>query len=45
MEMKEKFDSFWRKMDIHRNNAFSVTAMEAAFRYGDEWLDQLLPLS
>jgi cystathionine beta-lyase len=42
MEMKEKFDSFWRKMDIHRNNAFSVTAMEAAFRYGDEWLDQLL---
>jgi cystathionine beta-lyase len=43
MEMKEKFDGFWRKMDIHRNNAFSVTAMEAAFRYGDEWLDQLLP--
>ena len=41
-EMKLVFDSFWRKMDIHRNNAFSVTAMEAAFRYGDEWLDQLL---
>ena len=42
-EMKYVFDSFWRKMDIHRNNAFSVVAMEAAFRYGDEWLDQLLP--
>lgn len=42
-ELKEKFDAFWRKMDIHRNNAFSLTAMEAAFRYGDEWLDQLRP--
>ncbi len=30
-------------MDIHRNNAFSVTAMETAFREGEEWLDQLLP--
>ena len=28
-------------MDIHRNNAFSLTAMEAAFRYGEEWLEQL----
>ena len=40
---KEIFDNFWRCMDIHRNNAFSLTAMEAAFRYGDEWLEQLLP--
>lgn len=30
-------------MDIHRNNAFSLTAMEAAFNQGEEWLDQLLP--
>ena len=37
------FDTFWRSMDIHRNNAFSLTAMEAAFRHGEEWLDQLLP--
>ena len=37
------FDNFWRSMDIHRNNAFSLTAMEAAFRHGEEWLDQLLP--
>nr|WP_325185590.1 PatB family C-S lyase [uncultured Oscillibacter sp.] len=40
---KEVFDRFWMNMDIHRNNAFSVTAMEAAFREGEEWLDQLLP--
>ena len=30
-------------MDIHRNNAFSLTAMEAAFSQGEEWLEQLLP--
>ncbi len=40
---KQVFDRFWHRMDIHRNNAFSLTAMEAAFTYGDEWLDQLLP--
>ena len=41
LDMKRKFDRFWHKMDIHRNNAFSLTAMEAAFRYGEEWLEQL----
>ena len=41
--MKEVYDKWWERMDIHRNNAFSLTAMEAAFTYGDEWLDQLLP--
>ena len=30
-------------MDIHRNNAFSSVAIEAAYREGREWLDQLLP--
>ena len=42
MELKKIFDAFWMKMDIHRNNAFSLTAMEAAFCYGEEWLTQLL---
>lgn len=41
--MKSVYDHWWRRMDIHRNNAFSLTAMEAAFNGGDEWLDQLLP--
>ena len=43
LEMKEKFDRFWMNMDIHRNNAFSSVAMEAAFNEGEEWLEQLLP--
>ena len=41
--MKRTFDSFWGGMDIHRNNAFSSVAMEAAYREGEEWLEQLLP--
>lgn len=40
--MKQVFDHFWQCMDIHRNNAFSLTAMEAAFTGGQEWLEQLL---
>ena len=42
-EMKRTFDRFWGGMDIHRNNAFSSVAMEAAYREGEEWLEQLLP--
>ena len=40
---KAVFDHYWQCMDIHRNNAFSLTAMEAAFTGGEEWLEQLLP--
>ncbi len=40
--MKEIYDKFWGGMDIHRNNAFSLTAMEVAFNEGEEWLEQLL---
>lgn len=41
--MKDRFESFWRNLDIMRNSAFSVVAMEAAWNHGDEWLDQLIP--
>lgn len=41
-EMKKKFDDFWGGMDIHRNNAFSSVAMEAAYNHGEDWLEQLL---
>lgn len=41
--IKSVYDHYWQCMDIHRNNAFSLTAMEVAFREGEEWLEQLLP--
>lgn len=40
--MKRDFDKYWSSMDIHRNSAFSAVAIEAAYREGREWLDQLL---
>lgn len=42
-EMKRTFERYWGHMDIHRNNAFSSVAVEAAYREGEEWLEQLLP--
>ena len=42
MKMKNDFDKFWESMDIHHNNAFSSVAVEAAYREGREWLEQLL---
>lgn len=42
LEMKRDFDRYWSSMDIHRNSAFSTVAIEAAYREGREWLDQLL---
>ncbi len=41
-EWKRRFDGFWGALDIHRNNCFSLVAVEAACREGDEWLEQLL---
>lgn len=39
---KDTFEKFWKSFDIHRNNCFSLVATEAAFRYGEEWLLQLI---
>ncbi len=37
-DWKKIFDKFWGGLDIHRNNCFSLVAMESAWRYGEEWL-------
>nr|WP_312580027.1 PatB family C-S lyase [Sedimentibacter sp.] len=41
-EVKSIFDNFWKNLDIHRNNCFSLVAVEAAYRQGQEWLEQLI---
>ena len=38
-----KIDNLLVRLDIRRNNCFSLVAVEAAYRYGGEWLAQLLP--
>ena len=41
-ELIDKYQKFWKSMDVHRNNSFSTVAVMAAFNEGEEWLDQLL---
>lgn len=41
-EEREKFDNILGALDIKRNSPFSVVATEAAYRHGEEWLEQLL---
>ncbi len=38
----ERFEKLMGILDIRRNNCFSLVAVEAAYREGEEWLDQLL---
>lgn len=39
---KDKFESFWHKLEIHRNNCFSLVASMAAYNEGEEWLEQMI---
>lgn len=42
---KDEADSYveeLKRMDIARNNCFSIPAAIAAYQYGEEWLEQLL---
>lgn len=41
-EQKERYDYLLQINDIKRNNCFSLVATEAAYRDGEEWLEQLL---
>lgn len=41
-EWKNRFDRYWAGLDIHRNNCFSLVAMETAWNEGEEWLDQVI---
>lgn len=41
-EDRTKFDTALGILDIKRNNCFNLVATEAAYRHGEEWLEQLL---
>lgn len=40
-EVREKFEKETELLDIDRNNCFSMVATEAAYRYGEEWFEQV----
>lgn len=39
---KNKFDASWARLHIECNNCLSLAGTQAAFEYGEEWLEQLL---
>ncbi len=41
-EFKQKFDQMWDKLHVEGNNCISIAATQAAFKYGEEWLEQLI---
>lgn len=41
-EIRETFNHTLEKLSIGTPNIFGVVALEAAYRYGDDWLEQLL---
>ena len=42
VEHRDAYVTKLKEMDIARNNCFSLVATMAAYRYGEEWLSQLL---
>lgn len=43
VETKAAFDRAWEKLHIECNNVFSLVSTQAAYQYGEEWLEQLIP--
>lgn len=41
-QLRKAFHSFLRRFVLNSPNLFSALALETAYRYGEEWLDQLL---
>ena len=42
LEVKTKFDKFWKDLEVHRNNPFNLVATIAAYSdEGEEYLNQL----
>ncbi|MGP7816584.1 MalY/PatB family protein [Niallia sp. 01092] len=41
-ELKSRYENFQRRTGYHTLNTFGIIAMEAAYRYGENWLEELL---
>ncbi|WP_445490828.1 MalY/PatB family protein [Niallia sp. 03133] len=41
-ELKSRYENFQRRTGFHTLNTFGIIAMEAAYRYGESWLEELL---
>ncbi|WP_072680522.1 MalY/PatB family protein [Arcobacter sp. LA11] len=41
-EILEKYENIVKKRELHSINVFGFTALEAAYEFGEEWLEELL---
>lgn len=41
-ELRQKYNQLLKTLSLHMETYFGLTAIESAYTYGDEWLDQLL---
>ncbi|MGE5677067.1 MAG: MalY/PatB family protein [Pseudomonadota bacterium] len=41
-ELRDKFNRYLAQLGFDSTNLFGITALEAAYNYGEEWLDQAL---
>jgi len=41
-QLRAKYNHLLKTLSIHMESYFGLTATEASYKYGDEWLDQLL---
>ncbi|PYG88256.1 cystathionine beta-lyase [Ruminiclostridium sufflavum DSM 19573] len=41
-KLKQEFEQKWADFHVECNNCMSIAGTQAAFRYGDEWLEQLI---
>lgn len=43
-DYRKEFDAYINRIRIRRGNAFGNTAVEAAYRHGQQWLDEVLEI-
>jgi len=41
-DLKQRFDMLPNSLDLNNGNLFGIEALQAAYIYGDEWLEQML---
>lgn len=41
-KLREKFENTIESLEINSSNVFGIVALESAYKYGEEWLEELL---
>ncbi|NMM63963.1 pyridoxal phosphate-dependent aminotransferase [Clostridium sp. P21] len=41
-DLRDRLETFMSKLEINKLNLFAIIACEAAYKYGEQWLDELI---